>query len=184
VPDPKAADTTRDEALRRALKSQYHASLAMLREAVERCPDELWTDRAPTNAFWQVAYHALYFTHLYLMPNEAAFQPWEGQQNEVQHPDGIAGRADPDSRYPLIPEPYSRPQVLAYLRVCDAMVDARVDALDLAQPDSGFSWYTMPKLEHQLVNLRHIQHHAAQLADRLRASEDVGVRWVGGARAA
>ena len=28
----------------------------------------------------------------------------------------------------------------------------------------------MSKLEHQLVNLRHIQHHAAQLADRLRSA--------------
>src|SRR5699024_2816331 len=51
--------------LRAALKSQYHASLAMLREAVELCPAEEWTSDAHTNAFWQVAYHALYFTHLY-----------------------------------------------------------------------------------------------------------------------
>ena len=36
--------------------------------------------------------------------------------------------------------------------------------------------------EHQLVNLRHIQHHAAQLADRLRTARDHGVRWVGGSR--
>jgi hypothetical protein len=28
--------------LRTVLKSQYHASLAMLREAVERCPPEEW----------------------------------------------------------------------------------------------------------------------------------------------
>jgi len=37
------------------------------------------------------------------------------------------------------------------------------------------------KLEHQLVNLRHAQHHAAQLADRLRAAVDLGTRWVGAA---
>ncbi len=50
------------------LKSQYHASLGMLREAIERCPADLWFDTSPTNAFWQVAYHALFFTHLYLQP--------------------------------------------------------------------------------------------------------------------
>jgi hypothetical protein len=39
----------------------------------------------------------------------------------------------------------------------------------------------MSKLEHQLVNLRHIQHHTGQLADRLRQAADRGLRWVGGA---
>jgi hypothetical protein len=30
-----------------------------------------------------------------------------------------------------------------------------------------------------VVNLRHIQHGAAQLADRVRATADVGVQWAG-----
>jgi hypothetical protein len=47
---------------------------------------------------------------------------------------------------------------------------AALDKLDLENSQSGFPWYRMSKLEHQLVNLRHIQHHAAQLADRLRSA--------------
>ncbi|MEJ2288117.1 MAG: DinB family protein [Deinococcales bacterium] len=180
MPDPSSADATPHETLRRILKSQYHAGLAMLHECIERCPDDLWADRTPTNAFWQIAYHTLFFTHLYLMPREADFRPWTGHQADVQHPDGIPGRADPDSRLPLLPQPYSRTQVLAYWRVCDGLVDEAVDALDLDQPTSGFSWYRMSKLEHQLVNLRHVQHHAAQLADRLRAADGIGIDWVGG----
>lgn len=164
------------------LKSQYHAALEMLREAIELCPEDLWYSRAPTNSFWQVAYHALFFTHLYLQPNEAAFRPWERHQSRVQHPDGIAGPPDPASDLPLIPNPYSKAEVLAYWRVCSEMVDGAVDALDLESEESGFSWYRVPKLEHQIVNLRHIQHHTAQLADRLRASVDAGVRWVGARR--
>jgi hypothetical protein len=96
----------------------------------------------------------------------------------VQHEDGIAGPADPDSELPLIPRPYTQEQVLAYWRLLDAMVDDGVDGLDLTSRDSGFPWYRMSKLEHQLVNLRHLQHHAAQLADRLRASSDIGVKGV------
>ncbi|MEX2582950.1 MAG: hypothetical protein WD766_06740, partial [Gemmatimonadota bacterium] len=71
-------------ALRGILKSQYHATLAMLRETIERCPDELWYGDDHPNACWQIAYHALYFTHLYLQPNEAAFRPWEHHQSRVQ----------------------------------------------------------------------------------------------------
>ncbi len=164
-------------ALRTALKRQYRAALAMLRDAVESCPDAVWDDPTPTNAFWQVAYHTLYFTHLYLQPDEASFRPWSGHQADVQHEDGIAGPADPTSSLPLVPSPYTKDQVLAYLDHVDVGVDG-VDALDLAAAASGFSWYPMGKLEHQLVNLRHVQHHVGQLADRVRAASGEGVRWV------
>ena len=177
------ASDSRDEALRDGLKSQYHAGLAMLREAIERCPDEVWESDEHTNAFWQIAYHTLFFTHLYLQPRAETFRPWEQHQGDVQHADGIAGPVDPDSKLALIPRPYTRAQALEYWRLLDAMVDGAVDALDLHSPVSGFHWYNMPKLEHQLVNLRHLQHHVAQLADRLRASSDVGIKWVGARRA-
>jgi len=170
-------------ALRGALKSQYHAALAMLGEAVRRCPDALWTDPAPRNAYWQIAYHTLFFAHLYLQESDTAFRPWEGHRSGVQYEDGIPGPADPSSALPLLPEPYAKAEVLAYLEFCRAHVTGAVDAMDLGAPESGFPWYPIPKLEHQLVNLRHIQHGAAQLADRLRAAADVGVDWVGARRA-
>jgi hypothetical protein len=175
--------TSRD-ATKSALKSQYHAGLAMLRQAVDECPDELWEDDTPTNAFWQIAYHALFFVHLYLLPRLEDFAPWPGHQSNVQHGDGIAGPPDPASDLPLIPDPYSRAEVLAYCDFCDRMIDEAVNALDLGSPESGFDWYSMPKLEDQLVNLRHMQHHTAQLADRLRNGAGLGVRWVGKGSAA
>jgi hypothetical protein len=165
--------------LRTILKSQYHAALAMLHESIEKCPDELWFSKEPANAFWQIAYHALFFVHMYLKANESAFRPWEHQQSNVQHPDGIPGRVDPNSNLPLIPDPYTKEQVLAYWSFCDQMIDSAVDALDLDSPNSGFSWYKVSKLEHQIVNIRHIEHHMAQLADRLRSFNGVGVKWVG-----
>ena len=174
-----AADVISTPVLRSILKSQYHAALAMLRETVERCPDDLWSDAEHLNSFWQIAYHTLFFAHLYLQPNEAAFQPWEHHQAQVQHEDGLAGPRDPESPLPLIPEPYTRDQVLTYWNVCNELVDDAVDRLNLHDPFSGFSWYEVPKVEHQIISIRHIQHHAAQLADRLRSAADVGTKWVG-----
>jgi DinB superfamily len=170
------------EALRAILKSQYHATLAMLRETIERCPDDIWFSKEHVNSFWQVAYHTLFFAHLYIQPNAAAFRAWEHHQSEVQNPDGIAGPPDPNSTLPLIPKPYTKAELLSYWSVCDQMVDSAVDALDLHSPDSGFSWYKVPKLEHQIVNIRHIEHHMAQLADRLRSAADIGIQWVGAGR--
>jgi len=150
--------------VRSVLKSQYHAALAMLRDAIEQCPDAEWLSRDHKNAFWQVAYHVLFFAHLYLQQNETTFVLWSQHHGDD---DGTRG------------EPYSKAQVLEYWSFVDHAVDGAVDLLDLESPESGFSWYTMSKLEHQLVNIRHVQHHSAQLADRLRSAADIGIKWVG-----
>lgn len=168
-----------EDTFKPVLKSQYHAALAMLRDAVERCPDELWTASGHLSAFWQVAYHCVFFTHLYLHTEEAAFRLWPGHQRDVQHDDGLTNRPDPKSTLPLLPAVYSKSDVLAYWAICDRMVDEAVDAMDLDAPSCGFWWYSVSKLEHQLINLRHVQHHTAQLADRLRTAVDVNVKWVG-----
>src|ERR1700722_12017730 len=104
-------------ALAKILKNQYHATLAMLRDAIEQCPEEVWFDARPTNASWQIAYHALFFTHLYLQPAVGDFRPWAEHQGHVQNEDGIGGPADAASTLPVIPEPYSREQCLAYWRI-------------------------------------------------------------------
>ena len=75
------------ELMRPILKSQYHASLAMLRETIERCPDALWTSGDYLNPFWRIAYHALYYTHFYLQPNADSFRPWEYHQTGIQFMD-------------------------------------------------------------------------------------------------
>jgi len=54
--------------IRQVIQSQYGASLDMLKQAVEKCPVSLWDDRRYRNRFWHIAYHALFYTHLYRQP--------------------------------------------------------------------------------------------------------------------
>ena len=67
---------------RAVLKSQYRAALQMLRAAVALCPEPLWDDAQDKNRFWHVAYHVLFYTHLYLQDDEAGFRPWAGHRAE------------------------------------------------------------------------------------------------------
>lgn len=177
-------------ALRSALKSQYHAALAMLRFAIGQCPDELWAGGGYINPTWRVAYHALFYTHFYLQPKADDFTPWEHHQqglhdlddipappqiqNLCEHPDGPGQTG----------RPLAKSRVLEYWQFCDDYVDGAVDALNLLSSESGFDWYPIPKLEHQFVNIRHIQHHAAQLGQRLREASggDNSIDWVGAGR--
>ena len=175
APGPKSAAAGKlDQVLRTALKSQYLAALIMLRRAVERCPDKLWTSGVP--AFWHVAYHTAFYTHLYLQTNEAAFRPWAQHREEHQF---LTSLPWPPYRPPRLGEPYTKPQVVEYVSACEGMIAPAIDALDLRSGESGFAWYPMCKLEHHLVNIRHIQHHAAVLAARLRAATGKGIGWVG-----
>lgn len=169
------------DALRPIIKSQLYASLAMLTDAIRTCPDDVWLDERFGNRYWQVAYHTVFYAHLYLHTDLASVQRWAWHQAKVQHPSGLLNRhAVVDESLPVFAEPYSRAQVLDAVATCEAMVDAAIDSFDLDSPECGFPWYRhMGKLEHQFVNIRHIQHHTGQLMDRLRVAKDVGVPWVG-----
>lgn len=159
-----------------ALKGQYHASLAMLKDAVDQCPEDLWDRSDSAVPFWRVAYHALFFAHLYLMADEKAFRAWEHHREESQF---LGALPWPPHDQPKVVEPYTKADVLEYWAVCDAMVDTAVDALDLDASECGFWWYKLPKLDHQINNIRHVQHHAAILSARLRAAVGADVEWRG-----
>ncbi|MCP3919248.1 MAG: hypothetical protein GY711_27225 [bacterium] len=99
-----------DEAMgtvRAGLGSQYRATLAMLRDAIERCPENEWTNTAHENAFWRIVYHTLFYTHLYAMPDESSFHPWAQHQTDIQHMDD---RPAPKEIEDLLELPHRPPQ--------------------------------------------------------------------------
>jgi hypothetical protein len=57
--------------------SQYFATLAMFKQAVELCPEPLWDSVEDESKFWRLAYHALFYTHMYLQKSVDDFHPWE-----------------------------------------------------------------------------------------------------------
>lgn len=168
--------------VKQVLRSQYLAALATLREVIEKCPDELWYNDSFETPVWQIAYHAVFFAHSYSRRSDAEFDPWSKHQANVQYPDGIPGPPDPESDKALVADPYSREDVLEYCDFCRDTFDAVLESTDVSSMESGFWWYKVSKLEHLLVNIRHIQHHAAQLADRLRVNYRQGINWHGATR--
>ncbi|MEQ1822225.1 MAG: DinB family protein [Fimbriimonadaceae bacterium] len=146
-----------------ALKRQYHASLGMIKQAVERCPDDLWARRDDPRDFWRIAYHVIFYTHLYLFQTNEQFVPWRLQRDKNEQLWAKPWKPGKG------PDPYTKEEILEYWQICRDLVDKAIDEMDLDAKDSGFSWYNMPKLEHQMVNLRHMQQHAGQMAELLMA---------------
>ena len=147
------------------LVSQYYAALEMLKQAILHCPASHWECREPQTPFGQVAYHALFYTHLYLQDSLQTFTPWP------QHQEAYLPSAQPAQSLP------DKTTVLAYLAFCQQQVVDKIAGVDLGA-DSGFDWLPFNKLELQLYSIRHIQQHVGELMERL-GSEAQAIDWIG-----
>jgi hypothetical protein len=157
------------------IRSQYQAALGMLQQAVNKCPDALWDHADDKTKFWHIAYHALFYTHLYLHKTEAEFTPWAKHRHEYHFMGPLPW---PQHRRPNIGEPYPKTEILEYVDFCRQQVEQKVPALDFAAP-SGFDWLPMNKFELQIYTIRHLQQHTGELMERLGSRADIEVDWIG-----
>jgi len=158
------------------VRSQFHAALDMLEVAIRAAPDEAWDRPQDVNRKWQVAYHALFYTHLYIQPTETDFEPWEKHRRNLQV---MGGRlACPPHEKLGVAEPLTKVDILDYLETCRGQLDVRTADVDL-EADSGFEWLPMSKLELQLYSLRHIMQHVGELYERIAKTSGADLPWVG-----
>jgi len=155
--------------------SQYLASLEMLKQAVGKCPEGLWNSPDDKAKFWQVAYHALFYTHLYLQDSQQTFKAWAKHRDDYHQLGPLPAPTDAE---PQLGEPYGKDDILEYLDICKKEVKERVPSLNL-EGESGFYWLPFNKLELQIYNIRHIQQHAGELMERLGARAGIDIDWVG-----
>lgn len=163
--------------------SQLGATLDMLENAIRACPDEVWSDpsRKPewrthdVVGFWYVVYHTLFFTDFYLsgVPH-AEFMPPAPYNRDELDPAG------------LLPErPFPKDAMLHYLEHCRQRCRTAIETLDANSfhraTTVGGRELSLPEL--CIYNLRHVQHHVAQLnlILRQRTGSDAP-RWVVEAR--
>jgi hypothetical protein len=147
------------------LISQYLASLEMLKQTITLCPLSIWNTPGDKNRFWQVAYHALYFTHEYLADSPETFTPW------LKH------REVYDFDVEQVFEPYDKSTILEYLAFCQQHVTERVPQLNLEEPEGhGRSMIT---LELHIYSIRHLMQHTGELMERLGTRTGAVIDWVG-----
>ena len=143
---------------------QFGAAIDMLENAMRACPEDLW-NRDPR--FGHLTYHALFFLDLYLMGSLDGFAP---------PPPFTHDELDRNAPRPL----YSQAQLQMYLDYCRAKGRDRISAMTLTEAFErcGFKWVDGTVAELHLYNMRHVQHHAAQLNLLLRQTIDSAPRWV------
>lgn len=145
--------------LKSVLTGQFEASLAMLRSGLVTCPDNHWENKIAYGTIRWAAYHTLFIADLYLSKSFEDFKMLD------LHEEGGDERGD------VACKGLSREKTIAYVPHClaKARESIAMETEASLQGPSGIPWYDKyTRLELHMVNIRHIQHHAAQIHAYLR----------------
>ena len=164
-----------EETWKEAVWQQFGAAIDMLENAMRACPDELWNsrsqkpERSQQPEFWYLVYHTLFWLDFYLSEPGSSFDPPAPFTLDEMDPAGV------------LPErPYTKDELQNYLEhgreKCRRLIAALNNERGVEHVAVG-SFEGSP-MELLLYNLRHVQHHAAQLNLILRQQIDSAPRWV------
>jgi len=153
-----------------AVWTQFGASLDMLENAIVMCPEEHWET---TLDFWYLSFHCIFWTDYYLSTEPDKFEP--------PTPFSLS-EFDPTGKKP--DRIYTKTENLEYLEHCRQKAKQLIRELTPSRMNDR--WINEHKnyslLEILLYNMRHIQHHSAQLNLILRQTIDNAPNWVGQAK--
>ena len=158
--------------LRESLWKQFGASIDMLSNAIQMWPEELWERK---KKFFYISYHTLIFLEYYLTnPRDnhfSAMLPFTESENVVE-----------DAVDDILPNRiYTKTEILNYLQ--SSREKCRKVIEGLTEENMSARWIepggkNLSILELLLYNMRHVQHHAAQLNMLLRQELSSAPKWV------
>lgn len=155
---------------REIIWGQFGAAIDSLERAIVACPEAVWSDRSRKPEYWYLVFHTLFWLDYYLSDPVDGFHPPAPFTLDEFDPAGI------------IPErPYTKAELQAYLdhgrAKCRKMMEAMTE--EKARERRKFSSVEGTIGELHLYNMRHVQHHTAQLNLILRQRTDSAPGWVG-----
>jgi hypothetical protein len=155
--------------LKKMVWRQFGAAIDMLENAVNACPEDVWGERIARSEFWYITFHTLFYLDLYLSESDKGFvPPAPFSLDELDERGLLPGRI------------YTKTELLKYLshgrEKCRSVITSMTEKR--AGQRCGFDWLDISVTEVLLYNMRHVQHHAAQLNYILSRKLDSAPRWV------
>ena len=158
-----------DKNLKEIVWNQFGASIDMLENAIKACPENIWGNRSGYQEFWYIAFHTLFWLDFYLSESPDNFSPPSPYTLSEFDPEGIL----PD-------KVFSKEELLVYLEHGRKKCKSRIETLTEEKANQHFIFgsINLSIIELMLYNMRHVQHHAAQLNLLLRQKINSAPRWV------
>ena len=148
---------------------QFGAAIDMLENAITACPKQVWGNRIEFSEFWYITFHTLFYLDLYLSESDKGFMPPAPFTLD-----------ELDERGLLPDRVYTKKELLTYLAHGREKCRSRISSITEEQANQrcGFRWLDITVAETLLYNMRHVQHHAAQLNFMLSRKLGSAPRWV------
>jgi len=157
------------------LTNQYKKCFEILCSVIKGYPEDLWkNDIDYKYPVWQIVYHALFYTNIYCSPSEDNIIPWSKEIDDYQ----IFGKAPwPPYNEIVITRSYSKNDMLEFLKFIEENLK---DYLLEMKPEEDCwpHWYNENQLEFHINNIRHIQHHTAEIIERADIIETFKYTWL------
>jgi hypothetical protein len=173
---PSYKDFTMLSEIKKSYSRQIGAAFKMLEYAIDSSNDKTWTARINNMPFWQICYHALWYTDFYFHADQATFQPqsfdMKGIKNISIKPDS---QMIEDQKHPI-----SKSNMRAYCKYAKQKANQFIQSINdtYFTTPSPFEWHGFPKIDLVDYNLRHLQHHVGQLDVVLRREQNIGNPWI------
>ncbi|MDQ1141993.1 DinB family protein [Pedobacter agri] len=164
-----------DHSIKEILWNQLGASIDMLLNVISSCPDDYFLTN---KRFYFIAFHSTIFLDYYSTISPQDFSPLLSftQKEPSERPKEAIGDLIPD-------EIYSKDEILKYLKQIREKCKRIIFSLTADELNKRFKEGDQPDdmdypiLEILLYNMRHTQHHAAQLNMLLRQDLDKHIEW-------
>jgi hypothetical protein len=158
-----------DITLKEIIWNQFGAAIDMLQNALISCPEKLWGRHLESSEYWYRVYHTLFWLDFYLSDSIDGFVPPAPFTLVELDPAG------------LLPERvYTKIELNKYLehgrKKCLNIIKTLFD--EKSHQHFKYGSIDLSFLELLLYNMRHVQHHTAQLNMILRQEIDSAPGWV------
>jgi hypothetical protein len=167
-------DHTMLQTMKDVITNQFEATLSTLNACIDKCPEAVWNGPVVNLKFCQAVFHTLFYTDYYLGQTDDDFR------REPFHRENAHVFRDYEELEPRAPvHVYEKAWVKTYLRYClerGRKVVASETAESLAAK-AKFARKDFSRAELYVYNIRHVQHHSAQLIMRLRLDSQVDMPW-------
>ena len=157
------------EETKQLIWGQFGAAIDTLENAIRACPANLWSDQSRFHQVWYMTSHTLFWLDYYLTEDTDDFNPPEPFGLEELDPAGV-----------IPARPYSKDELLTYLEYCRQKCRETIRTMteQRATKLRKFKKADLTHAELLLYNMRHVQHHAAQINLLLRQNIDSAPGWV------
>ncbi len=150
-----------DDMVRSIIGSQYGAALGMLVDTLENCCEDVWHLSSGNNPCWKIAYHTVFYAHLYMCTSEDEFSPAAFHYEDAQF---LGTSPYPPFEKVRLDKPIQQSDVLNYTKhVLESSRKIEDIPMNVLLEPCVWPWIDRTLLELLCMSTRHIQHHTAQI---------------------